>query len=122
MINVSYRFYAEVVPNKQKIDFSEKSQQWDKRTTSPAHAYVDIFNRRLKRGQSYSIPFLGWKEFTASYFGPFRENTKVCSSISTTIPAVLRQVFSEGYNSPVSVTYDQNINVINGIMLFNRRD
>ncbi|MCL2705920.1 MAG: CRISPR-associated protein Cas5 [Spirochaetaceae bacterium] len=122
LINVSYRIYAEVVPNTQKIDFSEKSQQWDKRTTSPAHAYVDIFNRRLKRGQCYSIPFLGWKEFTTSYFGPFRDDTKVCSSISTTIPAVLRQVFSEGYHSPVSVTYYQNANVTNGIMLFNRRD
>jgi CRISPR-associated protein Cas5d len=122
LINVIYRIYAEITPNNQKIGLSEKNVQWDKRTTSPAHAYVDIFNRRLKRGQCYSIPFLGWKEFTASYFGPFRESTNVCSTISTTIPAVLRQVFSKGYNSPVSIVYDQNVKVINGVVLFDGRE
>jgi CRISPR-associated protein Cas5d len=118
LINVSYRIYAEIVPNQQKVGLPEKSLQWDKKTTSPAHAYMDIFNRRLKQGQCYSVPFLGWKEFTASYFGPFREETKVCSTISTTIPAALRQVFSKGYNSPISIVYDQNLEVINGVVLF----
>jgi len=122
LINVCYRIYAEIVINHQKTDLSEKSLLWDKKTTSPAHAYADIFNRRLKCGQCYSIPFLGWKEFTASYFGPFRENTKLCSTISTTIPAVLRQVFSEGYNSSVSIAYDQNVKVIDGVMLFDKRE
>ena len=120
LINVTYRIYAEIVPNQQKIGLSEKSLQWDKKTTSPAHAYMDIFNRRLKQGQCFSVPFLGWKEFTASYFGPFREDTKICSTISTTIPAALRQVFSQGYNSPVSITYNQNLEVINGVVLFNK--
>jgi CRISPR-associated protein Cas5d len=122
LINVCYRISAEVVPSHQKTGLSEKNLQWDKRTTSPAHAYVDIFNRRLKQGQCYSIPFLGWKEFSASYFGPFREGTEVCSTISTTIPAVLRQVFSKGYNSPVSIVYDQNVKIIDGVVLFDRRD
>jgi CRISPR-associated protein Cas5d len=119
LIDVCYRIYAEVVPNHKKNGLSEKSQEWDKRTTSPAHAYQEIFNRRLKRGQCYSIPFLGWKEFTASYFGPFREKTKVNSDFSTMIPSVLRQVFSQGYNSPVSIVYDQNVEVINGTVFFN---
>jgi len=122
LINVCYRIYAEVISNHQKKDLSEKDLQWDKKTTSPAHAYIDIFNRRLKRGQCYSIPSLGWKEFTASYFGPFRENTKICSTISTTIPSVLREVFSDGYHSPVSITFDQNLKVIDGVMLFDRRE
>jgi len=122
LINVKYRIFAEVLPNRQKAGLSEKNLQWDKKTTSPAHAYVDIFNRRLKRGQCYSIPFLGWKEFSTSYFGPFREDTEVCSNISTTIPSVLRQVFSRGYNSPVSIVYDQNVKVSNGVVLFNRKE
>ena len=118
LIDVSYRFYAEIVPNHQKTGLSEKNLLWDKRTTSPAHAYQEIFYRRLKRGQCYSIPCLGWKEFTASYFGPFREKTKVYTDFSTTIPSVLRQVFSQGYNSPVSIVYDQNIKISNGTVLF----
>ena len=122
LIDVCYRIYAEIAPNHQKTGLSEKNLQWNKKTTSPAHAYVDIFNRRLKHGQCYSIPFLGWKEFTASYFGPFRENTNICSTISTTIPSVLRQVFSRGYYSPVSIVYDQNVKVIDGVLSFDRRE
>ncbi len=40
--------------------------------TNVAHALQDIFNRRLKRGQSKYAPSLGWQEFMPSYFGPFR--------------------------------------------------
>jgi CRISPR-associated protein Cas5d len=122
LINVTYRIYAKIVLNQQKMGLSEKSLQWDKKTTSPAHAYMDIFNRRLKQGQCFSVPFLGWKEFTASYFGPFREHTKVCSTISTTIPAALRQVFSKGYYSPISIAYDQNLEVKNGVVLFDKEE
>ena len=120
LVDVCYRIYAEVVPNHFKNGLSKKSGEWDKKTTSPSHAYQEIFNRRLKRGQCYSVPFLGWKEFTVSYFGPFRENTKVYSDFSTTIPSVLRQVFSDGYHSKVSIVYDQNVQVINGVASFNK--
>jgi len=122
LIDVSYRIYAEIIQNHEKTGLSEKSLQWDKRTTSPAHAYQEMFIRRLKRGQCYSIPFLGWKEFTVSYFGPFRKETEVYNDFSATIPAALRQVFSKGYNSPVSIVYDQNINIINGTALFRSGD
>jgi CRISPR-associated protein Cas5d len=118
LVNVCYRLYAEIIPNKQKESLSERSLQWDKRTTSPGHAYQDIFNRRLKRGQCYSIPFLGWKEFTPAYFGPFRDTTKVQTDFTTTISSMLREVFSQGYNSPVSVTYDQNVTVTIGVVIF----
>ena len=118
LIDVCYRIYAEIAVNHDKTGLSEKNLQWDKKTTSPAHAYIDIFNRRLKRGQCHSIPSLGWKEFTASYYGPFREDTKVYSEISTIIPAVSRQVFSKGYNSPVSIVYNRNVRITNGRMLF----
>ena len=122
LIDVCYRFYAEITVNHDKTKLSEENLQWDKKTTSPAHAYMDIFKRRLKRGQCYSIPSLGWKEFTASYYGPFREGTKVYNGISTTIPAVSRQVFSKGYGSPVSFIYDRNVKITNGLMLFDRSD
>jgi CRISPR-associated protein Cas5d len=118
LIDVCYRLYADIVPVQTKTGLSDKTQQWDKRTTSPGHAYQEIFNRRLKRGQCYAIPFLGWKEFTPSYFGPFRETTKVQTDINTTIPSMLRQVFSQGYNSEVSVTFDQDIKIVNGVLEF----
>jgi CRISPR-associated protein Cas5d len=122
LIDVCYRLYAEVIPNHNKEKLSFKSLEWDKKTTSPAHAYQEIFYRRLLKGQCYSIPFLGWKEFNASYFGPFREKTQVCTELSTTIPSVLRQVFSKGYHSSVSIIYDQNIQITNGVAFYKDGD
>jgi CRISPR-associated protein Cas5d len=110
------------VLNRQNSGLSDKTLLWDKKTSSPGHAYQDIFNRRLKRGQCYSIPFLGWKEFTPSYFGPFREGTKIQSGLNITIPSMVREVFSEGYNSRVSVTYDQDVVINRGVMIFPKRD
>jgi CRISPR-associated protein Cas5d len=118
LINVCYRFYAEIIPNRKKEGLSEKTLSWDKKTTSPCHAYQDIFRRRLLRGQCYSIPFLGWREFTPSYFGPFRETTKVQADLTIKIPSMLREVFSHGYNSEVSLIYDQDIMIDQGILSY----
>jgi CRISPR-associated protein Cas5d len=118
LINVCYRFYAEVIPNKKKNGLSEKTLLWDKRTTSPAHAYQAIFYRRLLRGQCYAIPFLGWKEFTPSYFGPLREATKIQTDLTIKIPSMLRQVFSKDYNSEVSVVYDRDIVIDQGVLRY----
>jgi CRISPR-associated protein Cas5d len=121
LIDVCYRLYADVIINKDNENLSEKTQVWDKRTTSPAHAYKAIFERRLKRGQCYAIPFLGWKEFTPSYFGDFRKTTLVFSDFSTTIPSMLRQVFPNGYDSELSYVYDQDVKIENGVLQFSKK-
>lgn len=120
LIDVCYRLYAEVVPKARKIQHKlpAKAQEWDSKTTSPGHAYQSIFNRRLKKGQCFMVPFLGWKEFGASYFGPFRESTVVQRDISTVIPSMLKEVFSKGYATKPAFTFDQNISVQNGVLLF----
>jgi CRISPR-associated protein Cas5d len=120
LIDVCYRLYAEVTPASAsaKGRAPEKARQWDGKTTSPGHAYRDIFDRRLKRGQCFTIPFLGWKEFGPSYFGPFRETTTVRSDINVVIPSMLREVFSEGYASKVAFTYDQDVEIAAGVMEF----
>ena len=70
------------------------------------HAYQEMFNRRLLRGQSYMTPFLGWSEFTLSYFGPFRETTKVCKELPDIhIPSMLRRVFLTGHESNERAIY-----------------
>jgi len=119
LVDVCYRLYANVAPNKKKGNIPENAKRWDKRTTSPGHAFQSIFNRRLKRGECFSIPFLGWKEFTPSYFGEFRERTRVLSDLPPIrLPSMLRQVFSQGYNSPVSLVYDTNIVINGGAILY----
>ena len=123
LTDVHYKLYADVRINREKHKLSEKALNWDAKTTSPGHAHQAIFNRRLKRGQCYSIPTLGWREFTPSYFGPLRNDTQVLSSIpDIVIPSMLRMVFSKGYQSPVSFSYDQNIVIKKGCLNFTKED
>jgi CRISPR-associated protein Cas5d len=62
--DVCYRLYGEAVPTIPD-------------NVGPAHYLADLFNRRLKRGQCAYVPHLGLSQFKASYFGAFREETKV---------------------------------------------
>ena len=120
LIDVCYRMYAEVRACGRSLhdSLSHGARRWDQKTSSPGHAYRDIFERRLKRGQSFTIPFLGWKEFVPDYVGVFRDNTTVCTDINFVLPSMLREVFPGGHNSPVAFTYDQNVRVEKGVMLF----
>lgn len=122
LIDVCYKLYAEVIPNHKKDNLPQSALQWDKKTTSPGHAYQAIFQRRLKRGQSYSIPVLGWGEFTPSYFGQIRNTTSVLTDLpEIVIPSMLRQVFSQGYKSPVSYEYDTDLVLRGGVLEYPKR-
>jgi CRISPR-associated protein Cas5d len=120
LIDVCYRLHANVIPVSKvsKSVIPNKARQWDQQTTSPGHAYQDIFYRRLKRGQCFTLPFLGWKEFGPNYFGVFRDTTKIQNDINMTVPSMLREVFSEGYASECSFTYEQDVNIISGVIEF----
>lgn len=123
LIDVCYRLYAEVSPvaDTAKSRVPDKARQWDGKTTSPGHAYRDIFNRRLKHGQCFSIPFLGWKEFGPSYFGAFRETTEVQADVNMVIPSMLREVFSKGYASKCAFTYEQDVKITAGVLAFSKQ-
>jgi CRISPR-associated protein Cas5d len=122
LIDVCYRLYAEVstIPKSFKSRVPDKARQWDARTTSPGHAYRDIFYRRIKKGQCFTMPFLGWKEFVPNYFGEFRESTRIQNDIDMFIPSMLREVFSEGYASKRAFSYEQNVKIISGVMEFGK--
>jgi CRISPR-associated protein Cas5d len=122
LIDVSYKLYAIVKSNRGNSKLPQSALIWDSKTTSPMHAYQAIFNRRLSRGQCYSIPSLGWREFTPSYFGDLRKETKALESISNiSIPSMLREVFPGGYKSKVSFVYDQNVMIKNGVLSYPAR-
>ena len=122
LTDVCYRLYAQVRPNPRKEKMPQAALEWDRRTTSPGHAYQEIFNRRLTRGQSFASLSLGWREFTPSYFGPFREGTKVCSEIpDIVIPSMLREVFPAGYRSDWRAVYDTNLVIHQGVLIYPER-
>lgn len=119
LIDVCYRLYAIARPNRRKTLMPESAAAWDKRTTAPGHAYQQMLERRLKRGQSFGNVFLGWEEFTASYFGPFRESTRVCTEMDDiVIPSMLLKTFSEGYKSDFSPSYATDFVIRNGTLSF----
>lgn len=124
LTDVCYRFYAEVVPNPNKKLLPQNARVWDSRTTSPGHAYQEIFNRRLLRGQSYGTLSLGWSEFTVSYFGPFRDTSHVCTELSDIhIPStsMLRKVVKTGYGSEYCPAYDNDLCIHQGILEYPKR-
>lgn len=119
LVNPCYRLYAEVKKNDHTNgQLTIRTQKWKQKTTCPEHAYKDMFNRRLIRGQSFSIPFLGWKEFAPNYVGPFRKKTQITEDISLRIPSMLRQVFPDGTHSKVRYVYDQDIEIKQGILTY----
>jgi CRISPR-associated protein Cas5d len=87
LFDVCYKCYANVLPAgmSDKDTIPQKAKDWDRRTTSPGHAYKSMFERRLKRGQCYSIPFLGWKEFTPNYLGFIRQDTQILQGLNVNI-------------------------------------
>jgi CRISPR-associated protein Cas5d len=123
LIDVCYRLYADIwpIPKAHKSRTPDLARQWDEKTTSPGHAYQDIFYRRLKNGQCFTIPFLGWKEFGPSYFGSFRDKTEVQQDLNMVIPSMLREVFSGGYSSKCEFTYDQDVSITAGVMAFAKK-
>ena len=73
------------------------------------HHLQDLFNRRLEKGQCYQTPSLGWREFTCSYWGPFREGEyEVDTDINLTIPSMLVGVWSAATTGIYAPRFVQN--------------
>ncbi|MGQ0642517.1 MAG: CRISPR-associated protein Cas5 [Gemmatimonadaceae bacterium] len=85
--NVCYRLHGEVVGTNRATGINTR------------HFLKALFGRRLKQGRCFRTPFLGWTEFTASYWGPFRDGehgplfTERDRDLNLRIPSLLRRVF-----------------------------
>ena len=117
LINVCYRVYGVVGVDEtadRRLSDAAKIQQSIAR--NGAHAYQEMFERRLRNGQCHSMPFLGWKEFVPDYVGPIRDETRVCTDISTVIPSMLWQVFPTGKFGTWQPTFRQNVKIEKGVL------
>ena len=85
-------------------------------STNHLHALQEIFERRLKNGQCFATACLGWKEFTPSYVGPFRESTLVEESITVEIPSMLHSVFDKAVEGTWQPRYSQNVRIQKGVL------
>ena len=118
LVNVCYRLYAEVRAEPAAYGRHGRQGLQTVGTTNGAHAYVDVFERRLKRGQFYSIPSLGWREFTPDYVGPFRPHTRPCEDIDLVIPSMLKTCFPQGRGSTWDPQFAQQVRVEKGVLCY----
>ena len=94
LVDVCYRIYGEIVA----VSIAPNGN-------NHLHALQEIFKRRLKKGQCYYMPCLGWKEFVPSYMGPLRKDTEVEKSINLILPSMLHSVFDSPINGKAKPTY-----------------
>lgn len=85
--------------------------------TNARHHLQDLFHRRLAKGQTFRTPSLGWKEFTASYWGPYREEYVVDEALNLEIPSMLHQVW-DGPGGGWAPTFRQDVPVREGVLSF----
>jgi CRISPR-associated protein Cas5d len=99
LVNVRYKLYAFAISERGPArQLSEKAKKWvnDPRICG-GHAYKERFDFRLKHGQWYHTPFLGWKEFTPDELGPRRDDTQPDESVDgISLPSFLHRTFPRG--------------------------
>lgn len=116
LVDVCYRLYANVRLDPSGYSKHGRPGQQATGTTNGAHAYKEVFERRIKRGQLFSTPCLGWREFTPDYVGPLRPETAAYESIDLVIPSMLRTCFPYGKRSECKPIFDQLVKVQKGVM------
>jgi CRISPR-associated protein Cas5d len=108
LVDVCYRVYGVIEPTRHS-----------QRPFADCHQLQEMFERRLKNGQNFYCPALGWREFVPSYFGPFRPETRVNTDLDLTLPSFLHSVFdAEGRVSPLM---HANARIDRGVLRYERR-
>jgi CRISPR-associated protein Cas5d len=82
------------------------------------HHLKDLFDRRIKRGQCFRTPCLGWSEFTCSYWGPFREETKVDKALTLEVPSMLLGVWNQPTSGQYMPLYRQDVQIEAGVLTY----
>ncbi len=114
LINVCYKFYA-TIENFKYIPKS-LSEAAMLNGVNSQHYCQERFNRRLRRGQFYDTPCLGWREFVPDYIGHCRDSTKVEASLNEDLSSFLYRVFDPETGVP-NLRYVQNLSgrkIVNG--------
>lgn len=109
LVDVCYKVYGEV-----------RSVGMPPNGINHLHALQAIFGRRLRKGQCYYTPCLGWREFVPSYFGPLRRETRVQEGINLTIPSMLYAVFDKPVEGSPDPEFRQAVAIRNGVLAYDQ--
>ncbi len=96
--DVSYIIEASVFQN----EFDAKN---------PPIKYVEIFRRRVRKGQCYRRPFLGTREFAAEFYNPGNNDNPIHETIP--IGSMVFDIFYDEYGKP-SPLFFYDVAVVNG--------
>ncbi|MFN0133603.1 MAG: CRISPR-associated protein Cas5 [Phycisphaerales bacterium] len=122
LANVCYRIHG-VVEGRARATLDSKNGN------NPRHEYQERFARYLEQGRCHRTPCLGWSEFTAWYWGPFRDGrdgrpavTELDAELSLRLPSLLRTVFEQPVSPDGGGKYqprfDYEMAVIGGTLKF----
>lgn len=121
--NSSYQVFATVLTNvcfRLEACIRSGSRPW-KQGENPRHHLQELFERRLKQGRCHRTPCLGWSEFTASYWGAFRDGndgsplaTEPDEEIELVIPSLLKTVFNRPTEGVFQPIFAQNARILKG--------
>ncbi|MDM7999337.1 MAG: CRISPR-associated protein Cas5 [Dehalococcoidia bacterium] len=115
LVDVCYRLYGEVRV-KQSTRGQGNPQLRRRRGQDWRQRFKELFDERLKRGQTFYTPCLGWKEFVPSYFGPLQPDSKPDPSVDDiVIPALLHSMWEHHQRKPRFV---QDWHIVKGVMSY----
>ncbi|MGB7324035.1 MAG: CRISPR-associated protein Cas5 [Rubripirellula sp.] len=110
LTNVCYRLYGDVVANETAPDRKGENSR---------HYLEHLFNRRLRQGRCFRTPCLGLSEFTANYWGPFRDSFEVDQDLDgLRIGAMLKSVWSAPIHGSYDPKFEQELAVEKGVLTF----
>jgi len=119
LVDVCYRIYGEVKMKQMSTRGKGKTQLRRRRGQDWRSRFKDLFNDRLKHGQTFYTPCLGWKEFVPCYLGPFRDGTKREESVDDiVIPSFLSSMWDHRQLKPA---YVQDWRIVKGVMSYSQR-
>ncbi len=87
--------------------------QIDKSQKNPPKKYVEMFKRRVRKGQCYRRPFLGTREFYAEFCEP--DGTEHAIAEPIPIGSMLFDIFYDDYGKPAPLFF-YDVSVENGIL------
>lgn len=121
--NSSYQVFATVLTNvcyRLEARIQSGSRPW-KQGENPRHHLQELFERRLRQGRCHRTPCLGWSEFTASYWGAFRDGkdgyplvTEPDEGIELVIPSLLKTVFNRPTDGVFQPVFTKDARIIKG--------
>lgn len=80
------------------------------------HHLQDLFLRRVKRGQCFRAPSLGWREFVCDYWGAFRDDWEVDEALDLEIPSMLDRVWDREHSGRYVSRFRQDVRIERGVL------